>query len=1122
MARIFHPTPLLVLFFLLVQGRAVEPYVPVVGTGLEDQWRWRAYPEVADLGILCVEEASDGMVWAGGDRGVMSYDGWEWLAYGREDGLDGGSVNDLLATTDGRLYAGTERGLYEFDAANARWQNLAPEGCELTFHIHRMIESADGSLLMATVWGLLSYDGSVWALTSSADMLDAGVRFGERLVLNSVPEEALPLERWAASPGIKVIENDFVSTGKETYPLLIWAVAEGSSADRAGIRVGDEITAIGGTQPFQASYALTGLASTEVELAVRKRDTGELVELSLQRTDLPGGVRPFSITDVIEDRDGSLWVGEARQGSVIQFAGDRWVLHTAAVGDTTPGIVRLAETGDGRIWKVSQNGDSPLEVYSDGDVWRVINDAGDDPDLRDDNIQTSIIETADGLLWVGGHDGTLHLLQNDEWSLYEPPEIPTSKVRLVDMLESSRGDLWIVGSRSGLSRFLHSKERWLVLDDLVFAAVEESGRHWFLKDFEKVVTELGGDWLEFDQSDGLIDNVRGVLTSGDTVVAFGADASMPAIATFDREAFEEGQQMTWSIRRIPNFAGRVDENAVLHAADGTLWLGGSNVEEGQAGGFVQLRGPEAVYHPGAAAPLSPYALVEGADGELWSGGPLTRFADGSWRRDDHPDEVQSHIHDLLIGDDGSLWVATRFYGVMRRLDGEWSRYTMNDGLPDNRVEGLYADKSGIVWASTPQGLGRFDGRSWSHEPHDFDVVFDSLRGSVRGGLNDDVWFAWKDHSVRYRPDRSPPRTRIVDAREEYFDPGTITFEVAGRDARSETEPRQLAFSYRLNGGEWSPFRKGGLLQVPSVGHGSHELEVRSRDWDYNIDPNPAKASFAVVRPIWQRPWFIAGVLVVFGFLVLQTVRLIERDRRMLAVNEELRLRGAELEAANEELRSFSYAVSHDLRAPLRHLAGYSSILMEDFGEKLGGDGGRMIGRIRNATQRLEDIMEGLLVLCRSTNSELQHANVDVTLLAKEISAEAEREHWKGRGRFDIQEHMKVTGDPRLIRVVLQNLLGNATKFSARVDDPLVKVDLLRNGAEVVIRVADNGAGFNMEYAENLFQPFRRLHSYDDFAGTGIGLATVSRIVRRHGGRIWAEAEEGKGATFSVAFPERPA
>jgi light-regulated signal transduction histidine kinase (bacteriophytochrome) len=221
----------------------------------------------------------------------------------------------------------------------------------------------------------------------------------------------------------------------------------------------------------------------------------------------------------------------------------------------------------------------------------------------------------------------------------------------------------------------------------------------------------------------------------------------------------------------------------------------------------------------------------------------------------------------------------------------------------------------------------------------------------------------------------------------------------------------------------------------------------------------------------------------------------------------------ELERANQELEAFSYSVSHDLRAPLRAIDGFAKILIEDYGQKLDDQAGHYLGRVRTATQRMAELIDDLLELSRIARAPLNRERADVSALVRQILADLAERDPQRSVRTSIREGLVADADPRLLAVVLENLLGNAWKFTARSDDPGIEVGQERRDDAWSFFVRDNGAGFDMAYAARLFAPFQRLHDESEFPGTGIGLATVQRVISRHGGRIWAEAAPRKGATF---------
>jgi len=226
------------------------------------------------------------------------------------------------------------------------------------------------------------------------------------------------------------------------------------------------------------------------------------------------------------------------------------------------------------------------------------------------------------------------------------------------------------------------------------------------------------------------------------------------------------------------------------------------------------------------------------------------------------------------------------------------------------------------------------------------------------------------------------------------------------------------------------------------------------------------------------------------------------------------------EAANRELESFSYSVAHDLRAPLRSIDGFSQALLEDYTEKLDADGKKYLSFVRTSAQQMALLIDDLLALSRVTRSELRREGVDMSALARAAVTRLQRSQPDRRVDVVIQEGLRGEGDPRLLTVGLDNLLGNAWKFTGGRDEAHIEFGASSNDGRRVYFVRDNGAGFDMAFENKLFGVFQRLHAATEFEGTGIGLATVQRIVSRHGGRVWAEGEINRGATFFFTLYEK--
>jgi signal transduction histidine kinase len=274
-----------------------------------------------------------------------------------------------------------------------------------------------------------------------------------------------------------------------------------------------------------------------------------------------------------------------------------------------------------------------------------------------------------------------------------------------------------------------------------------------------------------------------------------------------------------------------------------------------------------------------------------------------------------------------------------------------------------------------------------------------------------------------------------------------------------------------------------------------------------------------------------------GPVVQRALRERDERRHRQHAEEALKRRTAELEAANRELEAFSSAVSHDLRNPLSRIFGYADLLEEHSGSRLDATGQDNLRKLRCAAEHMRELIEDLLRLSHVALSEMHWQPVDLTVLAQSIAAELQQRQPERALEFVIQAGLTAYGDPPLLRVALGNLLGNAWKYTsthstARIDVGMMAAEppsrgdllLLRSSAPLprcssaIFFVRDDGVGFDMARAGTLFTPFHRLHSVREFEGTGVGLATVERIIRRHGGRVWAEAEVGRGATFYFSLP----
>lgn len=276
-----------------------------------------------------------------------------------------------------------------------------------------------------------------------------------------------------------------------------------------------------------------------------------------------------------------------------------------------------------------------------------------------------------------------------------------------------------------------------------------------------------------------------------------------------------------------------------------------------------------------------------------------------------------------------------------------------------------------------------------------------------------------------------------------------------------------------------------------------------------------------MRTILEYLAALVAVLLLLGAIAWLVADHGERRRsaelQVRELNQRLARDNTTLQGLNRELESFSYSVSHDLRAPLRSIDGFSKALLEDYGEQLDASGRDYLNRVRNAAQRMGNLIDDLLKLARVSRTDLKKDKVDLSLVARRIVADLRQRHPQRVVDVEIAPDLAAEGDPRLLQIALENLLDNAWKFTAKRPDARIEFGRTERDGGSVFFVRDNGAGFDMAHADKLFGVFQRLHAMAEFEGTGVGLATVQRIIYKHGGRVWGEAERDRGAVFLFAL-----
>lgn len=261
------------------------------------------------------------------------------------------------------------------------------------------------------------------------------------------------------------------------------------------------------------------------------------------------------------------------------------------------------------------------------------------------------------------------------------------------------------------------------------------------------------------------------------------------------------------------------------------------------------------------------------------------------------------------------------------------------------------------------------------------------------------------------------------------------------------------------------------------------------------------------------------ILIILVIVVALLAERIEKVRQLNQLNRDLENSAIQLHEANEELEAFAYSVSHDLRVPLRAIDGFSRILMEDYGDSLDEEGNRLISIVRDNTEKMGDLIDDILLLSRVGRQKMKGFEIDMEYLVRNVWEDL-RPDWEGREiELIVVDLPNAQGDRILMAQVFQNLLSNSIKFTRNKNPAVIEVGAQNYNDEIIYYVKDNGAGFDMKYIDKLFGLFQRLHTAEEFEGTGVGLSIVQRIIKRHGGQVWGEGEPFKGATIYFTLPK---
>ncbi|MGE0079277.1 MAG: ATP-binding protein [Bacteroidales bacterium] len=1073
---------------------------------------------------------------------------WRWKFMPE---LRGKGVRCIESGADSSLWFGTDKGVCYYNGMD--WQFYDTSNAKICFPVNAIVSTSEGKIYAGSERGLSVFEKGKWKFIFPKEK-------NELLNVNC----------------LKLLANGAVLAGMNRGLIYI-------SNDR------------------------TVFFTTSSNISLLKSSFPKNEFIILPDNYLFSGSSTVKVDDIFENSLEDLWIltSQSVRGKIFKFNIYRSLeekkildsdVQTEIAGNSLSRGLRAIQAQDGKVWIISAFYRSWVFVR-DKQKWDVIR-------LSDlfggDELHTGIMESRDGSIFIGGIN-KLYVYKHRKWNLYEAPQFPIPYSRVI-FHESTDGSLWIAGMQNDVYRFDYGDSKWLTYNNLNFECESKDQKKWFLSVDNKVVVNDSSKWYYYNESDGLIDApVRIITTKSGQIWVTGSHQSIAAAAYFDGTR--------WHRQVFPNLSWGIDYRAVFESIDGSLWLGASVdglASKGQLAGVVCLK-PQAngninVVHyssPHGIRQSNAYGIGQSLDGAIWMGGSqLLRFDGARWNTIDQPEYLKQFINCIYSSPEQNLWVGSRFYGLFAYDGKTWKQYNTDNGLSSNSIISIYARNDSCVWVATDNDICRFDGKTWTREIFHPQLLLTREGGELIESNDGSIWInkslrEWKRRAftfnsapkvayenfrtVRCRPDKFPPKTTIQVYTKEVDHNGNTVISWAGKDFWEDTPSSQLAFSYRLNNGEWSPFEMQTYRTFTSLADGEYTFEVRARDIDFNIDSTPAMVKFTVSPAVWKQTWFILLVLAFISSIAFYEIQSYRRNRKLNRLNHSLSEINRELYLQKEAVVAKSNEIIEHQEKILeqKDQLEYSNKLLEQQNEEIK----TQRDNLKDMVQQIEDLSQAKLVFFTNISHEFRTPLTLILgsierLLSLKITDEFERFNLYGavnrnanrllrlinqilefrkleigavdfspktddivsflkdllnmfnglanqrkiKLTFKAQENEIITAfDHDKLEKIIFNLLSNAFKFTPENGAITLEIKKEQVDKFIQIDVSDSGKGISPEHLPHIFERFYQVKEVQP-SGTGIGLAYIKDLVEVHRGRISVKSELRKGSCFTLTIP----
>jgi|GEM_PF-2731867 len=1053
--------------------------------------------------ITAICQDNFGFIWIGTSDGLNKFDGNKFTVYRNTSG-DSTSLSDnyilsLCEDKDGYLWIGTDKGgLNRFDPKTETFRHYTSDiknpNSICNNSINYIIEDKMGNIWIATKHGLSELPAHQ-KMKECPDFISFTKKGNGENALTDLTIYSMLCDSkgslWLSySDGYGVDKLDITGNKSPFFKKINFRKDSPNSISGNWILFVFEDS----KGRFWISSWATGLIKYEPSINKFTRYKNDLKD----NKTLAGN----NVEMAAEDNLGNIWIATYDGGlnKYIEASGSRNEYFAHYKYDTNnplslPNnkITILFKDKAGMIWVgTSGHGVSRFNPNS-----RFKNILLNEPDSEED-IPSAITKTSDGNLWVGTSKGTLfrfnkkgekewkYKIRRDEPLNAHIPFIPS-------LFEDEEKNLWISASCRGIfyipANSVSSPQPRLV-------HIETSGQGF------DIILKNGFTFIKEDANKNMI-----IGTNSEIGMLF-LSRKNKLKKNFVFERLNKGKY-AWEIERDSN------DYWIGAWSHGATKFSGKDFSVLKHFGYVKGNSFNNLSIPG----YDVYTLLKANDGNIWMGtlNSLTRYTPGNdtlthYRYKDGL--ANESVFGILEDDYKNLWISTA--NGLSKLDLRTELFTnffKEDGLLANEFApfAYYKDKSGQLYFGGINGLTVIDPKT--------DLISTEFPGLHITGLY--ILNQEQQNKNLIKEGIIPQSFPFSNEITLPYDKNAITIEFSALDYIS---PQKIKYMYKLEGynEDWVTIRPPlHSVSFMNLDPDDYTLKIRSTNRDGIWNSQYKIIQLHITPPFWNRLWFkVFAVLFIAGMaLLFHEIRVRAGIKRQNELQQLVDQQTLALRERNADLESFSYSVSHDLRAPLRSIFSFSQIIKEDFDKQLPAEAKQYFTKITNAAYNMTALIDGILKFSQVARSELNKKSINISEIARRVSDDIKIIYPDKNIDFKIQPDIIANGDYILITTVLENLFSNSVKFSSNEDEIIIEFgktrafDKSKTSLAEAIFIKDNGVGFDMQYAEKLFNVFQRLHTNQEFEGTGIGLANVKKIINKHGGTIWAESEPGKGSVF---------